>query len=125
MKLRLTLCLIFFGACSDSNGGEEDEKVALPEIVSYQMDIQPLFDSSCINCHGNEGKLSLTNYENTIKGGKSGLAIIPNNGAESFLVKKLNGTAKGQRMPPEPKNPWDETKILLVTKWIDQGAKNN
>ena len=125
MKLRLTLCLIFFGACSDSNGGEEDEKVVLPEIVSYQMDIQPLFDSSCINCHGNEGKLSLTNYENTIKGGKSGLAIIPNNGAESLLVKKLNGTASGQRMPPEPKNTWSDSKIKIVMKWIDQGAENN
>ena len=125
MRLKLIFCLIVFGACSDSKDDEKEQIVVVPEIVSYQMDVQPLFDSSCTNCHGNKGKLSLTSYKNTMKGGESGPIVIPNNGAESLLVKKLNGTASGQRMPPEPKNPWDETKVSLVLKWIDQGAKNN
>ena len=125
MRLKLIFCFIIFSACSDSKDDEKEQIVVVPEIVSYQMDVQPLFDSSCTNCHGNKGKLSLTSYQNTMKGGENGSAVIQNDGAESLLVKKLNGTASGQRMPPEPKNPWDETKILLVTKWIDQGAKNN
>ena len=125
MRLKLIFCLIVFGACSDSKDDEKEQIVVVPEVVSYQMDVQPLFDSSCTNCHGNKGKLSLTSYQNTMKGGESGLVVIPNNGAKSLLVKKLSGTASGQRMPPEPKNPWDETKVSLVLKWIDQGAKNN
>ena len=125
MRLKLIFCFIIFGACSDSKDDEKEQIVVVPEIVSYQMDVQPLFDSSCTNCHGNKGKLSLTSYQNTMKGGESGPAVIPNNGAKSLLVKKLSGTASGQRMPPEPKNPWDETKVSLVLKWIDQGAKNN
>ena len=125
MRLKLIFCLIVFGACSDSKDDEKEQIVVVPEIVSYQMDVQPLFDSSCTNCHGNKGKLSLTSYQNSMKGGESGPVVIPNNGAESLLVKKLSGTASGQRMPPEPKNPWDETKVSLVLKWIDQGAKNN
>jgi hypothetical protein len=28
-------------------------------------------------------------------------------------------------MPPEPANPWDDSKIEIIIKWIDQGAKNN
>ena len=125
MRLKLIFCFIIFGACSDSKDDEKEQIVVVPEIVSYQMDVQPLFDSSCTSCDGNKGKLSLSTYQNTMKGGESGSAIIPNNGSESLLVKKLNGTASGQRMPPEPKNPWDETKVSLVLKWIDQGAKNN
>ena len=125
MKLKLTFCLIIFGACSDSKDDEKEQIVVVPEIVSYQMDVQPLFDSSCTSCHGNQGKLSLSTYQNTMKGGESGSVIIPNNGSESLLVKKLNGTASGQRMPPDSKYHWSETKIVLVTKWIDQGAKNN
>ena len=111
MRLKLIFCLIVFGACSDSKDDEKEQIVVVPEIVSYQMDVQPLFDSSCTNCHGNKGKLSLTSYQNTMKGGESGLVVIPNNGAESLLVKKLSGTASGQLMPPEPKNQRDETKV--------------
>ena len=125
MRLKLIFCLIVFGACSDSKDDEKEQIVVVPEIVSYQMDVQPLFDSSCTSCHGNKGKLSLSTYQNTMKGGESGSVIIPNNGTESLLVKKLNGTASGQAMPPDSRYKWNETKIVLVTKWIDQGAKNN
>ena len=125
MKLKLLFCFIIFGACSDSNDYEKEQIVVVTEIVSYQMDVQPLFDSSCTSCHGNQGKLSLSTYQNTMKGGESGSVIIPNNGSESLLVKKLNGTASGQAMPPDSRYKWNETKIVLVTKWIDQGAKNN
>ena len=125
MKLKLLFCLIIFVACSDSNDDEKEEIVVVPEIVSYQMDVQPLFDSSCTSCHGNKGKLSLSTYQNTMKGGESGSAVIPNNGPESLLVKKLNGTASGQAMPLDSRYKWNESKIALVTKWIDQGAENN
>ena len=125
MKLKLLFCLIIFVACSDSNDDGKEEIVVVPEIVSYQMDVQPLFDSSCTSCHGNKGKLSLSTYQNTMKGGESGSVIIPNNGSESLLVKKLNGTASGQAMPPDSRYKWNESKIALVTKWIDQGAENN
>ena len=124
MKIKLAFLLVFILACSDTDNNEEYE-VEIPEVVSYQMDIQPLFDSSCINCHGDKGQLSLSSYQNTMKGGKSGATVIPNSGEGSLLIKKLNGTASGQRMPPEPASQWTETKIALVTKWINQGAKNN
>jgi len=124
MKIKLIFLLILFSACSDNDNNDE-EVVEIPEVVSYKMDIQPLFESGCINCHGNQGQLSLTTYENTMKGGKTGLIVIPNNGAGSLLIKKLDGSASGQRMPPPPVDPWNQIKISLVKKWIDEGAKNN
>ena len=113
MKIKLIFLLILFSACSDNDNNDE-EVVEIPEVVSYKMDIQPLFDSGCINCHGNQGQLSLTTYENTMKGGKTGLIVIPNNGAGSLLIKKLDGSASGQRMPPPPVDPWSQIKVSLV-----------
>ena len=57
MKNKSIFLLIFFIACGDNDNNDE-EIVEIPEVVSYKMDIQPLFDSGCINCHGNQGQLS-------------------------------------------------------------------
>ena len=32
--------------------------------VDYETEIQPIFNSSCTNCHGNSGGLSLSSYSN-------------------------------------------------------------
>ena len=93
--------------------------------VSYQNDIQPIFNSGCVGCHGSQGQLSLTTYANTMKGGVSGKVVIPGNGEGSLIVKKLRGIAPGQRMPPEPINPLSGAKIDLLVRWISTGAENN
>lgn len=115
----LLLCV----ACSDMGTNPKEEEI--PDVVSYINDIQPIFNSGCVNCHGNQGQLSLATYAKTMKGGKSGQVVIPKNSAGSLLIKKLKGEASGQRMPPQPQSPWSDTKIELVAKWIDAGAENN
>lgn len=95
------------------------------ENISYKNDIQPLFNSGCVNCHGNQGQLSLATYAKTMQGGKSGKVVIPKNSSGSLLIKKLKGQATGQRMPPKPQNSWGDSKIELVANWIDEGAENN
>ena len=110
--------------CSDF-GTNPKEEVVLDD-VSFAEDIQPMLNASCINCHGNKGRLSVRTYDNLMKGtSNNGPVVIPNNGVGSFIVKKLKGNASGDRMPPEPANPWDDSKIEIIIKWIDQGAKNN
>ena len=78
----------------------------------------------CTGCHGSGGGLSLTSYTNLMIGGNSGAVVIPNNGSESLLVKKLLGTISGDRMPQNGPYFQDATINLIVT-WIDEGALDN
>ncbi|MCX6928977.1 MAG: hypothetical protein NT154_38060, partial [Verrucomicrobia bacterium] len=48
--------------------------------VSFSKEIKPLFEASCIKCHGRgkaKGGFRLDNRETLIKGGDSGPAILP------------------------------------------------
>ena len=122
-KLFITFFLIFF-ACSDFGTNPKEEKNS--GEISYKNDIQPMLNASCINCHGNKGGLSVSTYNNLMKGtSNNGPVVISNNGAGSLIVKKLQGVASGSRMPLEPADKWSESKIETIKIWIDQGAKNN
>ena len=124
MQKYLILLIFFLVGCSDF-GTNPKEEVDL-DYVSFAKDIQPMLNASCINCHGNNNKLSVRTYANLMKGtSNNGPVVIPKNGAGSLITKKLQGTASGDRMPPEPASKWSDSKIELVKKWIDQGALNN
>jgi len=59
------------------------------------------------------------------------LRIKPNDPANSYLIRKIEGAAgiTGSRMPlgcPAPGNPClDQATIDLVKTWVSQGALNN
>ena len=54
--------------------------------VDYHTQIQPLFNNSCISCHGGSGGLSLTSYDNIMNGGNSGDVVIPYNHASTPMT---------------------------------------
>ena len=92
--------------------------------ISYSGYVQNIFNDNCINCHGISGGLNLTSHENLMLGGISGATIIPNDGSNSLLIKKLRGTATGGQMPPQC--CLDESTIItLIETWINEGAENN
>ena len=39
--------------------------------IDYESQIQPIFDSRCIDCHGNFGGLDMSSYENLMNGGNN------------------------------------------------------
>ena len=95
----------------------------LPETVSYQSDIQPLWDQSCISCH----KPGATAPDLTAANSYSALTanskyVIPGNAAGSKLHKSL--VADGTSIMPTS-GKWSDAKIALVDKWINDGALNN
>jgi hypothetical protein len=125
MKNILISLFISLTACSDF-GNSPKEESEFSQNISFNSDIQPLFNASCINCHGSQGNLSVRNYSSLMDGrSNNGPVVIPENGDESLIIKKLRGTASGDRMPSEPASPWSDFKIMLIKKWIDQGALNN
>ena len=95
--------------------------------LSFDKDIKPIFDKSCIKCHGAEkqkGKLRLDTLEATLKGGENGESVVKGNSAKSTLVHTIARLEPYAAMPPDGKgDPLSKEQIGIVRAWIDQGAK--
>jgi mono/diheme cytochrome c family protein len=99
--------------------------------VSYTADMKPIFDKSCVSCHGPEkakGKLRLDSLAAALKGGEDGKVIEPGDSAGSVLVHNVAHLGDPDDYMPPPKNkagipPLTTEQIALIRAWIDQGAK--
>lgn len=95
------------------------------EKVLFARDIAPVITAQCINCHGANnasGQLGLDTFARLLQGGQGGAIIVPGKPTDSLLIKKLNGTADGQRMPLR-RPPLDAKTMELFETWISEGAK--
>jgi mono/diheme cytochrome c family protein len=99
--------------------------------VTYEKDIKPLFEQSCVKCHGAEkpkAKLRLDSLAGALKGGQDGKVIDPGNSAKSMLVHNVAHVGDEDDWMPPPNNKLKikqltPEQIGLVRAWIDQGAK--
>jgi mono/diheme cytochrome c family protein len=99
--------------------------------VAYDKDIKPIFDKSCVSCHGAEkskGKLRLDTLPAVLKGGEDGKVIEAGDSAKSVLVHNIAHMGDPDDYMPPPKNkagipPLTPEQIGLIRAWIDQGAK--
>ncbi len=87
------------------------------ESVDYSTQIQPIFNSSCTNCHGGAGGLNLSTYDNVMNGGNSGDAVIPYDHSNSLLWQYVNSG-----FMPLGNNDLTNTQVNLIAQWIDEGA---
>ncbi len=97
---------------------------AAAATVSFSKDVMPIFQATCIKCHGGsdgtKGDLSLKTYEDMMKGGQDGAVIDPGSAATSLLVKQIQSgkmPKRGSKLP--------QAQIDLIAKWVTEGAKNN
>lgn len=101
--------------------------------VTYEADIQPMFQKSCYPCHSAKnpkpkGKFRLDTLAATLKGGEDGKAVIPGDSAKSPLVAQVAHLGDPDDYMPPPKNrghiqPLTKEQIGLIRAWIDQGCK--
>jgi hypothetical protein len=99
--------------------------------VTFAAQIKPIFEKSCVKCHGEEkqkGKLRLDSLEAALKGGADGKVIIPGKSAESMLVHNVAHIGDEDSFMPPPDNKDKIPKLTndqigLIRAWIDQGAK--
>lgn len=95
--------------------------------LTFEKDIKPIFEKSCVKCHGAEkqkGKLRLDTLEATLKGGENGKILEPGNGTKSSLVHSVTRLDEDTAMPPEGKaEPLTKEQVGIVRAWVDQGAK--
>ncbi len=97
--------------------------VALAADVDFTRDVHPILAEHCFACHGGDkrsGGLSLRDYAEALKGGRSGPVILPGHGAASLILKRVSATTSpmppvGQRLNP--------AEIAIIRSWIDSGAR--
>jgi mono/diheme cytochrome c family protein len=80
---------------------------AKQEGVTYAKDIQPIFETSCVRCHGAErpkAHLRLDSLEGVLKGGEDGKVIVPGQSTKSRLVIAVARLDEENAMPPKPKH---------------------
>ena len=120
----------FFGWQLTAAGKITPEQAAqLPPAASHPIDfskeIKPLFEASCVKCHGRgraKGDFQLDTRETLLKGGESGPALVPGNSAESHIIELVMGFDPDSVMPKKGSRLTAE-QIGLLRAWIDQGAK--
>jgi Planctomycete cytochrome C len=72
--------------------------------VTYSSNIKPLFEASCVHCHGEQrpkAQLRLDSLEGVLKGGKDGKVVLPGDSQKSLLVIAVARIDKHLAMPPE------------------------
>ena len=125
MRILLVILLSGVGAIAQ----ESELPRPAERKVDFATDIRPLFERSCLKCHGDKRPKSdfrLTSRQSALAGGEIGVAILLGDSANSPLVHYIAGLVEDTEMPPEGKKDYpklNKEQIGLVRAWIDQGAK--
>jgi hypothetical protein len=72
--------------------------------VTYGTDIKPLFEASCLRCHGQErpkGGLRLDSLSGVLKGGKDGAVVVAGDSKKSLLAIAAAQIDEHTAMPPK------------------------
>ena len=106
---------------------------AADQEVSFEKDVMPVLQTSCLECHSSPGGkgtsksgLLMDTYEHLMKGTKYGPVVDPGHSVNSVLIQVIEGKQvdKSIRMPHGGVELSTASKKLLKD-WVDQGAKNN
>ena len=91
------------------------------QVEFFETKVRPILAGTCQKCHAGEnhkGGLRLDSRESLLKGGESGVAIVPGNPAASPMIDAVN--YRGLEMPPTGKlNP---RQIAALAEWVQMGA---
>ena len=110
MKMNYTALMAALVAASAASAAAVDLSKLPPAAtqtgVTYQKDIHPLFEASCIRCHGPErpkAGLRLDSLEGVLKGSKEEKVVKPGNSEKSQLVIAVSQLDPETAMPPKPR----------------------
>jgi hypothetical protein len=117
------IALLAISSCKDSsNPITNPDEIVFPDSgISYEKQVQPLFNVGCAykGCHDSGNNLDLTRY---LAWYKNPLVIIPGDTSKSTLVWCIEAQPGSPAMPP--------AKLLLqnqitgLKRWILEGAKD-
>jgi hypothetical protein len=76
--------------------------------VTFDKDIKPIFEASCVNCHGADrprNNLRLDTLDGVLKGSRDGKVVVAGDGLNSKLVIAVSQLNPRVIMPPPPRQP--------------------
>jgi hypothetical protein len=136
MNLKTTLAVVASTAISLGAFAKDVDLSKLPppsdqKNVTYEKDIKPIFDASCVKCHSGKkpkGRLHLDSLAGILKGGRDGKVVVPGKSAKSVLVQNVGQIGDEDDWMPPTDNKFDiepltKKQVALIRAWIDQGAK--
>lgn len=103
------------------------------EAIVYSTHIEPIWLNSCAGsgCHAGEGRELpvLDSWETLMEGSDAGGVIVPFASHRSHLFQHINidttlGPIAEPRMPLS-RDPLPREQVLLIKRWIDEGARND
>jgi mono/diheme cytochrome c family protein len=126
--VRFGLAALAAGAWVSASAALPPEKLAqLPKAstapVDFVRDIQPIFEASCVQCHGrgkSKGSLSLETRQDFLDGGDTGAPAVAGKSAESLVVEMISGLDPETVMPKKGKKLTTQ-QVAVFRAWIDQG----
>ncbi len=117
--------------CSDHGDGTGlTDPPGEDNTISFASDIQAIFNSNCIGCHGAGGNagldlrsgLSFDNLVGVSANNSSGTLVMASNASASVLYQRMSASV-GSAMPPSGVLP--SATQAKVEQWIMEGALNN
>lgn len=119
--------------CSETPVGPSEIPGPNDPIV-YSKHIAPIFASSCATagCHAGSSPrngLSLETWDKVMEGSDFGAVVVPYMGRKSHVLQHINtdtllAPVATPRMPFNG-TPLSRAQVLLIKRWIDEGAKND
>ncbi|MFN7803684.1 MAG: PSD1 and planctomycete cytochrome C domain-containing protein [Planctomycetaceae bacterium] len=106
--------------CSAPRGPAQE--IATADLEFFEKQVRPVLAEHCLECHGGkkqQGGFNLAKRELLLKGGDSGVALVPGKPDESPLLTALAYTGD-LKMPPTGQLP--ASKIEALRQWVAKGA---
>ena len=93
----------------------------------YRIHVDPLLQRSCVSCHRPEkhkAGLRMDSYDQLMRGGDDGPAVVPGNPNKSDMIRRmLLPPSDDDSMPSDGDKPLTPEEIQTIERWIQAGAK--
>ena len=126
LLIATAVCFSWY-SCTDGHATER-----IPDKISYNFDIRPIFSDKCFKCHGPDANKRQAHLRLDIADSayaaltetKGAFAIIPGNPDASELYKRVATDDTSFIMPPPDAHVGTLTprEVELIKRWIKQGA---
>jgi hypothetical protein len=121
------------GPVAVHNGGSDSNAQSFsvaPRLISYVNDLVPqIFGNlrvGCTACHGGQNNLFLDTAQTLMQGNSlHGPVVIPRDSAGSVILQKVTSNPPFGVQMPQGGTPLSDVQLLLLSDWIDQGARDN